>query len=331
MGLLTFNLESPTGYGRIIRDENNAIQAIVEQKDAKPEQLAVKEINTGVMAVKGRDLLRWLPALSSENAQGEYYLTDIIAMAAASGIEIKSHQPINPLEIVGVNNRRQQAELERQYQASLANTLMDQGLSLLDPSRFDLRGSLAHGKDCLVDINCVFEGHNTIGNNVTIEQNCRLINANIGDNTVISSNSIIEDSTVGEYCNIGPYARLRPGSRLANKAKIGNFVETKKAIIGEGSKVNHLSYVGDAELGRDVNVGAGTITCNYDGVNKSQTKIGDNAFIGSNTALVAPVEIGEMGTVAAGSVVTKNSETGQLTIARAKQRNLDGWQRPSKK
>jgi bifunctional UDP-N-acetylglucosamine pyrophosphorylase/glucosamine-1-phosphate N-acetyltransferase len=283
------------------------------------------------MCVLGRHLKSWLPNLSNNNAQGEYYLTDVIAMACENNIAIQASQPKTEIEITGVNNRSQQAMLEREYQLSLATQLMDKGLSLLDPSRFDLRGTLAHGDDCEIDINCVFEGDISIGSNVKIGPNCLIKNTVIEDGVSVHANSIIEDAHVGAKCNIGPFARLRPGTRLQESARIGNFVETKKANIGVGSKVNHLSYVGDAEVGENVNIGAGTITCNYDGVNKSQTKIGDNSFVGSNTALVAPVSLSESTTVAAGSVVTSDSEQGQLVVGRSKQRNINGWKRPTKK
>jgi len=331
MALLTFTLDDPTGYGRIVRDNNGKVLAIVEQKDANDEQLKITEINTGVMAVSGKHLHQWLPNLSNKNAQSEYYLTDLIAMAVDASVAVNTTFAANEIEITGVNNRVQQAQLERAFQLQQAEQLLIDGVSLRDPSRFDLRGRLSHGTDCVFDINCVVEGEVTLGNNVTIDANCTIKNAIIGDNVTIKANSIIEDSVVNQDCVIGPFARLRPGTKLSNGAKIGNFVETKKAIIGEGSKVNHLSYVGDAELGKDVNVGAGTITCNYDGVNKHQTKIGDNSFIGSNSALVAPVNLAEGTTVAAGSTVTKDSDASQLVLARAKQKNLDGWIRPKKK
>ncbi len=331
MALLTYALEDPSGYGRIVRDHAAKIKAIVEQKDANKEQLRIKEVNTGVMAVLGRHLLEWLPLLDNNNAQQEYYLTDIISMSVAAGVEVKSVSAQSEIEITGVNSRLQQASLERAYQEAQAQDLLTAGLSLLDPARFDLRGSLIHGFDCEIDINCIFEGENSLGNNVTIGANCTLINAKIGDNVDIKPNSVIEEALIGESSVVGPFARLRPGTRLEQGAKIGNFVETKKAHIGKGSKVNHLSYVGDAELGEDVNVGAGTITCNYDGVNKSKTTIKDGAFIGSNTALVAPVVVGKNATIGAGSTVTKDAEDDQLVLTRAKQRNLDGWLRPQKK
>ncbi|ABD83214.1 bifunctional UDP-N-acetylglucosamine diphosphorylase/glucosamine-1-phosphate N-acetyltransferase GlmU [Saccharophagus degradans] len=330
MGLLTVNLADPNGYGRIVRT-NGSVTAIVEQKDANPEQLKIDEVNTGVMAVKSAHLAKWLPALSNDNAQGEYYLTDIIAMSSADDIAIETAQPKDEYEVLGVNNRLQQAELERIFQRQVAEELMVAGATLLDPARLDCRGSIEVGRDCVIDVNCVFEGKVVLGNNVHIGPNCVISDSTIGDGTVILANSILEESTLAENCNIGPFARLRPGSQLASKAKIGNFVETKKAVIGEGSKVNHLSYVGDAEIGAGVNIGAGTITCNYDGVNKSKTTIEDGAFIGSNSALVAPVTVGKNATVGAGSIVTKNSEEGDLIIARAKQSNIKGWARPVKK
>ncbi|WP_370980540.1 bifunctional UDP-N-acetylglucosamine diphosphorylase/glucosamine-1-phosphate N-acetyltransferase GlmU [Agaribacterium sp. ZY112] len=331
MALLTVELANPTGYGRIIRNKNGDVEAIVEQKDASDEQLAICEGNTGVMAVNSNKLQAWLPKLSNNNAQGEYYLTDIIEMARSEAMDVVAVKAANEVEVAGINNRLQQAELERAFQKLEAEKLMQQGLCLLDPARFDLRGSLTVGMDCEIDVNCVIIGQVELGNNVTVGPNCVLKNVKIGDKTNIDANSVLEDSTVGERCQIGPYARLRPATVLANGAKIGNFVETKKATIGLGSKVNHLSYVGDAKVGDGVNIGAGTITCNYDGVNKSLTEIEDGAFIGSNTALVAPVKIGLNSTVAAGSTVTKGSEEGQLVLSRAKQRNIDGWARPSKK
>ena len=330
MGLLTVDLQDPTGYGRIVR-ENGAVTAIVEHKDADGTQRLINEVNTGVMAVSARHLKQWLPQLNSDNAQGELYLTDIIAMAAKQGVAINTVQPAHSWEVMGVNNRQQQAELERIYQGEIANTLMDNGVTLLDPARFDCRGSLTCGNDCVIDINCVFEGDVTLGNGVTIGPNTVIINSTIGDNTTVKANCIIEDSILQSHCDIGPFARLRPGSQLADKAKIGNFVETKNAIIGKGSKVNHLSYVGDAQLGEDVNVGAGTITCNYDGANKHKTQIGNRVFVGSNTALVAPINIEDGATIAAGSTITKNVGQDELVLARSKQKSINGWQRPVKK
>jgi bifunctional UDP-N-acetylglucosamine pyrophosphorylase/glucosamine-1-phosphate N-acetyltransferase len=331
MALLTVVMDDPSGYGRIIRNDDNSVVAIVEQKDGNPEQLAVTEINTGVMAVSGKHLKQWLPSLSNDNAQGEYYLTDIIAMAAADGIRVIASHPDSVDEVMGANNRVQLAELERCYQRLQAEQLMLNGATLYDPARVDVRGTVTTGTDVTIDINCVFVGEVHIGNNVVIEPNCYITASQIGDNSVIKANSVLEQAVVGESCDVGPFARLRPGTVLANKAKIGNFVETKKAVIGEGSKVNHLSYIGDAEIGRSANIGAGTITCNYDGVNKSKTEIGDNAFIGSNTSLVAPIKIAAMATVGAGATVTTNVGEQQLAVARAKQRNISNWKRPVKK
>lgn len=331
MGLLTVNMQDPTGYGRIVRNAAGAVQAIVEHKDANDEQKKIAEINTGIMAVKAKHLQEWLPKLQNNNAQGEYYLTDIIALAQQSGVAIYVEQPNAVEEVEGINNRQQQAALERFYQKQQAHDLMVAGVTLLDPARFDCRGKVTAGRDVVIDINCVFEGDVILGDGVVIEPNCIIINSVIGSHCHIKANSHIEDSTLASSCEIGPYARLRPGSELAIGVKIGNFVETKKVNLGKGSKVNHLSYIGDATVGTGVNIGAGTITCNYDGVNKSKTEIGDNAFIGSNSSLVAPVTIGAGSTVGAGSVITKNVPPSELAIARGKQMNIEGWQRPTKK
>ena len=331
MGLLTVNLPDPTGYGRILRDASGAVTAIVEHKDATDEQRQVKEINTGIMAVRAKHLQQWLPQLTNNNAQGEYYLTDIIAFARQNGVAIQVEQPNAIEEVEGINNRQQQAALERFYQKQKANELMVAGATLLDPARFDCRGTITVGRDVVIDINCVFEGDVVLGDGVTIEPNCVIINSRIGNNTHIKANSHIEDAAIAGDCDVGPFARLRPGTQLAQGAKIGNFVETKKAVIGEGSKVNHLSYIGDTTIGKKANIGAGTITCNYDGVNKFKTEIGDNAFIGSNSALVAPVKVGTNATVGAGSIITKDVADEELAIARGKQRNIQGWERPKKK
>jgi len=330
LGLLTVELADPTGYGRILRDELGAVVAIVEHKDATEAQRAVREVNTGILALPTRLLVEWLPQLSSNNAQGEYYLTDVIEMAAAEGVHIEAIQPDHEQEVQGVNNRQQQAELERWYQRREAERLMTEGVTLLDPARLDVRGDLVAGRDVVIDINCVFEGEVRLGDGVEIGPNCILHNATIGAGTCIKANSVIEDAVVEAGCDIGPFARLRPGTELAKGAKIGNFVETKKARIGEGSKVNHLTYIGDAEIGCDVNVGAGTITCNYDGVNKFRTEIGDGAFIGPNSALVAPVKVGAGATVGAGSTITRDIPEQQLSVARGKQRNISTWSRPAK-
>lgn len=332
LALLTVNLSDPTGMGRIIRDASNHgnITAIVEHKDASPQQQLIQEINTGMMIMQGSDLKRWLGNLQSNNAQNEYYLTDVIEMAAKEGKHISAAQPKWHREVEGVNNRAQLASLERAYQLREANTLMLQGASLADPNRIDIRGTLNIGEDVFIDINVVFEGEVSLGNNVRIGANCIIQNCQIGDNTNIEAFSLLENAKVASDCNVGPYARLRPGSDLHQGAKVGNFVEIKKSTIGKGSKVNHLSYIGDAQIGQNANIGAGTITCNYDGVNKSVTHIGDGAFIGSNSSLVAPVTISKGATVGAGSTITKTVEADQLAIARSKQRNISGWQKPTK-
>lgn len=331
LALLTVTLDDPDGYGRIVRSPNGEVTAIVEQKDASAEQLRITEVNTGILAVSARLLKSWLPELSNNNAQGEYYLTDVIAMAAANNIAIRVAQPETGFEVQGVNNRVQLAELERWYQQQQAERLMLAGATLADPARFDVRGNVRVGTDVYIDINAVFEGEVTLGNNVSIGPGCMLRNAVIGDGTTIHAYSIIDDAEIGVDAQVGPFARLRPGTQLANQTKIGNFVEIKKAVVGEGSKINHLSYIGDATLGRDVNVGAGTITCNYDGVNKYQTVMGDDCFIGSNTALVAPVTVGERAVVGAGSTITRDVEAEELAVARSRQRNIQSWQRPEKK
>jgi bifunctional UDP-N-acetylglucosamine pyrophosphorylase / glucosamine-1-phosphate N-acetyltransferase len=331
MGLLTVNMQDPTGYGRIVRDDKGNVTAIVEHKDATSDQREIREINTGIMAVKAKQLQKWLPQLNNNNAQGEYYLTDIIAMARVEGITIQVEQPDAVEEVEGINNRQQQAALERFYQRKKANELMVAGVTLIDPSRFDCRGNLVTGRDVVIDVNCIFEGDVVLEDGVTIEPNCVIINSKIGKNTQIKAFSHIEESTLACDCDIGPYARLRPGTNLSDGVKIGNFVETKKATIAAGSKVNHLSYIGDATIGSGVNIGAGTITCNYDGVNKFKTEIGDNVFVGSNSSLVAPVKIGSGSTVGAGSVITKDVDAAELAIARSRQRNIQGWNRPVKK
>lgn len=331
MGLLTVDLPDPTGYGRILRDANNRVTAIVEHKDASEAERAVKEVNTGIMAVSAKHLRSWLPQLTNNNAQGEYYLTDLIALAVANGVAIAVQQPDAAEEVEGINNRQQQAALERFYQRTLAEQLLVDGVTLIDPARFDCRGSLTVGRDVVIDVNCVFEGDVVLEDGVVIEANSIIINSRVGKNTRIKAFSHLDGADIAEGCDIGPYARLRPGTQLADGVKIGNFVETKKVVIHNGSKVNHLSYIGDAVVGKKVNIGAGTITCNYDGVNKFKTEIGDNAFIGSNSALVAPVNIGNNATIGAGSVITRNVADEELAIGRGKQRNIDGWNRPTKK
>lgn len=330
LALLTVTMDDPKGYGRIVRGNDDRVQAIVEHKDASAEQLAIREVNTGILAVSARRLRSWLPALSNRNAQGEYYLTDIIAMAVEHGLSVDVAQPGNVFEVQGVNNRVQLAEMERWYQAQQAERLLTEGASLADPARIDVRGKLTIGTDLWIDVNVVFEGEVSLGSRVVIGPNCVIRNSRIGDGTEIKANSVIEDSVIGDQAEIGPFARLRPGTELANRTKVGNFVETKKAKVGEGSKINHLSYVGDATLGERVNVGAGTITCNYDGVNKHQTVIGNGVFVGSNTSLVAPVALAEGATIGAGSTITRDVGRQELAVARGKQRNIQGWERPEK-
>ena len=329
MALLTVHLANPSGYGRIVRN-NGQVVGIVEQKDANPEQLAINEANTGILLANGGDLKRWLAGLSNENAQGEYYLTDIIATAHNEGKSIATAQPETEIEVEGANNRVQLASLERAYQARLAHELMVDGASLRDPSRIDIRGSLTIGNEVSIDINCIFEGKVSLGSDVKVGANCLLKNCTISDQVEIKPNSIIEEAIIGENCSVGPFARIRPGSVMNKDSHVGNFVEMKKTTLGEGSKAGHLTYLGDTLVGNNVNIGAGTITCNYDGVNKSQTTINDNAFIGSNSALVAPVTIGEAATIAAGSVIAKNVENNDLAVARGKQRNIKHWPRPTK-
>ena len=331
IALLTIHLDNPTGYGRIVRNAAGEIESIVEQKDASDEQLKITEINTGVMALGAEQLNAWLPQIDNNNAQGEYYLTDLIAIARTQGYKINSIHPGSATEIEGVNNRQQLSSLERAYQLAQAQALMLSGTSLADPHRFDQRGTITAGRDNSIDVNCVFEGNVVIGSGVSIGPNCHIIDSIIGDGVEIKANTVIESAVIGDNAVVGPFARLRPGTNLGNHTKVGNFVETKKAHVGDGSKINHLSYVGDANLGQGVNVGAGTITCNYDGVNKHTTTIGNDAFIGSNSTLIAPVTVGEKGFVAAGTAISKDVPDDSLAVGRAKQRNIDGWQRPTKK
>jgi len=330
-GLLTVELDNPSGYGRVERDTEGKVIRIVEQKDASPEQLAIREINTGIMAIPEGRLHEWLGKLENNNAQGEYYLTDVLAMAVDDGMEIAVSQPVDPDEAEGVNNKRQLAGLERAWQRRAADVLMDGGLTLRDPDRFDLRGELTHGRDCVIDVNVIVEGKVTLGEDVNIGANTVLRNVTIGDGVTIRENCVLEDAHIGPDSQVGPFSRLRPGAELVGGAHVGNFVEIKKSTIGLGSKVNHLTYVGDSEIGSGVNIGAGTITCNYDGANKHKTIIGDNAFIGSNTALVAPVTVGTGATIGAGSTIGKDAPADQLTVTRARQTSIPGWTRPVKK
>lgn len=335
MALLTVNLANPTGYGRIVRQSttqgDNQVVGIVEQKDASAEQLTIKECNTGILLANGGDLKRWLANLSNDNAQGEYYLTDIIAACYNEGKTINTAQPETEIEVEGANNRVQLAALERAFQLRQAEELMIAGASLRDPSRIDIRGQLTVAQEVKIDVNCIFEGQVTLGENVVIGANCILKDCTIAANSEIKANSIIESAEVAEQCSVGPFARIRPGTVMHKDSHIGNFVEMKKSTLGEGSKSGHLTYLGDTTVGKNVNIGAGTITCNYDGVNKFKTTINDNAFVGSNSSLVAPVIIGEQATVGAGSVIAKNVEDKELAVARGKQRNIENWQRPVKK
>ena len=330
MGLITVELENPTGYGRIIRDTAGNVLQIVEQKDASAEQLRVTEINSGIMLMGANSLVEWLARLSNENTQGEYYLTDVLEMAVHDGVAIHVTQPADALEVAGINDRAQLALMERAYQRLQANHLMQQGVTLHDPARFDLRGRLATGQDVVIDVNVIVEGEVILGDKVSIGANTVLRDVTVGDNVQILENCVIEQARIGPDCRIGPFARLRPGAELLGNAHVGNFVEIKKSTIGQGSKVNHLSYVGDSEIGERVNIGAGTITCNYDGAHKHKTRIGDDAFIGSNTALVAPVSVGDSATIGAGSVITKDPEAHKLTVTRARQLTINGWTRPCK-
>lgn len=331
MGLITLEMDNPTGYGRIVRDGGGTVVRIVEQKDASNEEKKIREVNTGIFCVPNSLLHKWLPQLRNNNAQGEYYLTDIIAMAASQNIRIETVQPEYAWEVDGINDKLQLARLERIYQQNQAEALMRAGVTLIDPARFDLRGTLAHGMDVHIEPNVIIEGNVTLGSNVRIGANCQLRNCHIGDNVTIKPNSLIEESRVGNGVEIGPFARLRPGTELGDNVHIGNFVETKKAVLGEGSKANHLAYLGDAEIGSGVNIGAGTITCNYDGANKHLTRIEDDVFIGTNNSLVAPVTVGKGATTGAGSTITKDVPEQALAVARAKQVQIDGWERPKKK
>lgn len=330
IALLTVNLDNPTGYGRIIRENGNVV-AIVEQKDANEEQLKIQEGNTGVMVSDGASFKKWLARVGNNNAQGEYYLTDLIALANQDGCKVTAVQASDMMEVEGANNRLQLAALERYYQRKQAERLLLEGVMLLDPSRFDLRGTLEHGKDVEIDANVVIEGNVRLGNRVKIGAGCVLKNVVIGDDVEVKPYSVLEDAIVGEKAAIGPFSRLRPGAELAAETHVGNFVEIKKSIVGKGSKVNHLTYVGDSEIGSNCNIGAGVITCNYDGANKFKTIIGDNVFVGSDTQLVAPVTVEDGATIGAGSTITRNVAKDELVITRVPQRHIQGWQRPVKK
>jgi len=330
-GLMTAEVDDPAGYGRIIRDDKGRVTRIVEEKDATDPQRAVRELNTGIMLVRAALLKDWLADLRNRNAQGEYYLTDVIEKAALEKVDIRTIKPVSTAEIQGVNNRVQLAALERYYQQKLAHNLMRDGVTLMDPSRFDVRGELSTGRDILIDVNVVIEGRVRIGDNVSIGANCYISNSDIADGVAVLQNCVIENAVIGCNCRIGPFARIRPQTRLADEVHVGNFVELKKAEVGAGSKINHLSYVGDCEIGTNANIGAGTITCNFDGANKHLTRIGNNVFIGSDSQLVAPVVIGDGATIGAGTTVIRDVESGILTFTKAEQKVVRDWQRPVKK
>ena len=330
LSILTIELADPTGYGRIVRDGKDNITGIVEHKDATPEQHKIREVNTGIMAVPTQHLSRWLSQLKNDNAQKEYYLTDIIAMAVSENVPVVALHAIDEWETVGINSKVQLAQLERTHQSNIANNLLEKGVTLADPARIDVRGTLTCGKDVFIDINCVFEGDVTLDDNVSVASGCVLKNVTIANDTQIAPYSVLEDAIVGANCRVGPYARLRPGTILADGAHVGNFVELKNTELGKGSKANHLAYVGDATVGSNVNIGAGTITCNYDGANKYRTIIEDDVFIGSDTQLVAPVTVRKGATLGAGTTLTKDAPAGELTISRAKQMTIPGWKRPVK-
>jgi bifunctional UDP-N-acetylglucosamine pyrophosphorylase/glucosamine-1-phosphate N-acetyltransferase len=330
VAVLTVDMEDPTGYGRIIR-ENGNVSCIVEEKDAGPEEKTVREINTGVLLCPAAKLKGWLDNLGNDNAQGEYYLTDAIAMAVNDGVIVHGVKADSWIEVMGINDKKQLAEVERALQARLVDELMKEGVGFADPARVDIRGTLKCGTDVFIDVNAVFEGDVELGDGVKIESNNLVRDTKLGAGTVLHSNCHLEGATTGNHCEIGPFARMRPGAELANNVKVGNFVEIKKSTVADGSKVNHLTYIGDTEIGKMVNVGAGTITCNYDGANKYKTRIGDGAFIGSGVELVAPVEIGAGATVGAGSTITKNVEDNQLALGRSRQKVVPGWKKPAKK
>ena len=330
LGILTVNLENPSGYGRIVRNAGNIV-GIVEEKDANESERMITEVNTGIMIAPTSRLNIWLSRLSDNNSQREYYLTDVVAMAAKEGVGIGSAQPANSWETSGVNSKAQLAELERLRRSQEAQMLMDKGVTLLDPARIDIRGKLTCGRDCEIDVNCVFEGDVVLADRVSIGPNCILRDVNVASGTRIEAFCHLDGAQIGANCRIGPYARLRPGTFLAKEVHIGNFVEVKASNIGEGSKANHLSYVGDSDVGRNVNVGAGTITCNYDGVNKHRTVIEDDVFIGSDTQLVAPVRVGKGATIGAGTTLTQDAAAGRLTLSRPRQTTIANWLRPEKK
>ncbi|NNF61147.1 MAG: bifunctional UDP-N-acetylglucosamine diphosphorylase/glucosamine-1-phosphate N-acetyltransferase GlmU [Gammaproteobacteria bacterium] len=331
LGVLTAVLPDPDGYGRIVRDDAGNVQRIVEQKDATEQQLLIAEVNTGFVACSAALLRAWVAKLSSDNAQGEYYLTDVIAMAVADGVTVNTVEAWSAEEVLGINDRRQLAEVESALRWRNAEALMDAGVTLADPTRVDVRGTLTCGRDVIIDVNVVFEGEVKLDDNVSIGPNCFIRDSQIEQDCQVLPNTLIDNAHIGPRSAIGPFARVRPETFVGSEVKIGNFVEVKKSAIGKGSKVSHLSYIGDTTIGKSVNIGAGTITCNYDGANKHRTKIEDDVFVGSGTELVAPVHIGEGGTIGAGSTISKDTKPNTLTVARARQKSIEGWQKPVKK
>lgn len=331
LALLTIDLEDPAAYGRILRGPSGSVCGIVEARDASAAQLAVREINTGFVAAPRGLLADWIRRLDNRNTQGEYYLTDIAALAVADGVSVQALKAVDPVEIRGVNSRQELAELERRMQRRIVEDLMERGVTIADPARVDVRGEVDIGRDGFLDVNVVLEGRVSIGNRVRIGPNCLLRDVEIGDGVEVHANSVVEGAYLGDDCSVGPFARVRPGTRLDSGARVGNFVETKNTTVGRNSKINHLSYVGDAIIGHDTNIGAGVITCNYDGVDKHRTIIGDNAFVGSDCQLVAPVRVGDDATVGAGTTLTRDAPAGQLTLSRAGQRSIANWRRPTRK
>jgi bifunctional UDP-N-acetylglucosamine pyrophosphorylase/glucosamine-1-phosphate N-acetyltransferase len=331
VALLTVELPDPAGYGRILRDAEGHVTGIVEHKDASDAQKAIREVNTGIMVLPTARLAEWLAALRNDNSQGEYYLTDVIAMAVKGGVQVRTCHPRHHWEVLGVNSAAQLAHLERLYQHDYAVGLLDRGVRLMDPKRIDVRGVLSCGRDVAIDIDCVFEGHVELADNVSVGAHCILRDVKVAAGTKIAPFSLIEETEIGPDCRVGPFARIRPGTMLAERAHVGNFVEIKNSQVDQGSKINHLSYVGDSTVGKNVNIGAGTITCNYDGAYKHRTVIEDDAFIGSDTQLVAPVTVGKGATIGAGSTITKDAPAGELTLSRGKQITITGWQRPKKR
>ncbi|MDS1139511.1 bifunctional UDP-N-acetylglucosamine diphosphorylase/glucosamine-1-phosphate N-acetyltransferase GlmU [Pusillimonas sp. SM2304] len=331
MAVLTEKLDDPSGYGRIVRNDRNEVVRIVEHKDATAAEQAINEVNTGILVAPTGRLKDWLSRIDNNNAQGEYYLTDVVGLSVADGLPVYAAHPAAAWETLGVNSRIQQAQLERNWQGEQARRLLEAGVTLADPARFDLRGALVCGRDVFIDVGCVFEGRVELADGVRVGPHCVIKDAVIGAGTRIEAFSHVQEAQVADEAHIGPYARLRPGAQIGAQAHVGNFVEIKKSVLGQGSKANHLAYIGDARIGARVNIGAGTITCNYDGVNKSLTVIEDDAFIGSDTQLVAPVRVGQGATLGAGTTLTKDAPAGKLTISRPVQKTIDGWTRPIKK